>query len=226
MPLRAARVGRVGVIGHPVAKTAVVAKAVSPGPSPVAKTAVVAAAVTPGGSPPADLAWAGARPRTGYSRAIADVAQLVEHFTRNEGGPRFESAAASGQPGCFIQRKRLPSKLREVPRTVGETQSSTQLPRPDRLAEHWIHRASEPSYGGGCVAAVSSGRSLRPRACVPGPDRFGVVRHHLQACSKSKPARTELRSSRQKQVRRASSVIDQARGANRTCSLSGPRPSP
>ena len=32
----------------PVAKTAVVAKAVSPGPSPVAKTAVVAAAVTPG----------------------------------------------------------------------------------------------------------------------------------------------------------------------------------
>jgi hypothetical protein len=48
MPLRAARVGRVGVIGHPVAKTAVVAKAVSPGPSPIAKTAVVAAAVTPG----------------------------------------------------------------------------------------------------------------------------------------------------------------------------------
>ena len=47
MPLRAARVGRVGVIGHPVAKTAVVAKAVSPGPSPVAKTGVVAAAVTP-----------------------------------------------------------------------------------------------------------------------------------------------------------------------------------
>ena len=49
MPLRPARVGRVGVIGHPVAKTAVVAKAVTPGPSPVAKTAVVAAAVTPGG---------------------------------------------------------------------------------------------------------------------------------------------------------------------------------
>jgi hypothetical protein len=48
MPLRAARAGRVGVIGHPVAKTAVVAKAVSPGRSPVAKTAVVAAAVTPG----------------------------------------------------------------------------------------------------------------------------------------------------------------------------------
>ena len=45
---RPARVGRVGVIGHPVAKTAVVAKAVTPGPSPVAKTAVVAAAVTPG----------------------------------------------------------------------------------------------------------------------------------------------------------------------------------
>jgi hypothetical protein len=48
MPLRAARVGRVGVIGHPVAKTAVVAKAVTSDHAPVAKTAVVAAAVTPG----------------------------------------------------------------------------------------------------------------------------------------------------------------------------------
>ncbi|HEY3669360.1 MAG TPA: hypothetical protein VGN51_00360 [Acidimicrobiia bacterium] len=36
------------MIGAPVAKVAVVAKAVSPGPSPIAKTAVVAAAVTPG----------------------------------------------------------------------------------------------------------------------------------------------------------------------------------
>jgi hypothetical protein len=48
MPLRRARVGRVGVIGAPVARTAVVAAAVTPGRSPVAKTAVVAAAVTPG----------------------------------------------------------------------------------------------------------------------------------------------------------------------------------
>jgi hypothetical protein len=52
MPLRPARAGRVGVIGAPVArtaaKTAVVVKAVTPGPAPVAKTAVVAAAVTPG----------------------------------------------------------------------------------------------------------------------------------------------------------------------------------
>jgi len=48
MPLRPARVGRVGVIGAPVEKTGGVAAAVTPGPSPVAKTAVVAAAVTPG----------------------------------------------------------------------------------------------------------------------------------------------------------------------------------
>src|ERR1035441_2179774 len=48
MPLRPARVGRVGVIRAPVAKTAVVAAAVTPGRgAPVAKTAVVAAAVTP-----------------------------------------------------------------------------------------------------------------------------------------------------------------------------------
>ena len=37
MPLRPAREGRVGVIRAPVAKTAVVAKAVTPGPAPVAK---------------------------------------------------------------------------------------------------------------------------------------------------------------------------------------------
>ena len=48
MPMRATRAGRRGVVAGPVAKTAVVAAAVSPGPSPVAKTAVVAAAVTPG----------------------------------------------------------------------------------------------------------------------------------------------------------------------------------
>jgi hypothetical protein len=48
MPVRETRVGRVGVIRAPVAKTAVVAKAVTPGPAPIAKTAVVAAAVTPG----------------------------------------------------------------------------------------------------------------------------------------------------------------------------------
>src|SRR4029077_17707699 len=50
MPLRAARRGRVGVIGAPVAKTAVVAKAVSPGPSPGARAGGVAAAPTPGGA--------------------------------------------------------------------------------------------------------------------------------------------------------------------------------
>lgn len=48
MPVRAARVGRRGVIGAPVAKAAVVTKAVTPGPAPVAKAAVVTAAVTPG----------------------------------------------------------------------------------------------------------------------------------------------------------------------------------
>ena len=47
MPLRASRVGRVGVIRAPVAKTTVVAAAVTPGRAPVAKTAVAAAAVTP-----------------------------------------------------------------------------------------------------------------------------------------------------------------------------------
>lgn len=48
MPLRAARIGRVGVVGAPVARAAVVGTAIRPGPAPVAKAAVVAAAVTPG----------------------------------------------------------------------------------------------------------------------------------------------------------------------------------
>jgi hypothetical protein len=56
MPIRPARAGRVGVIGHPVAKTAAVAAAVSPGRSPVAKAAVVGAAVSPGPSPVAKAA--------------------------------------------------------------------------------------------------------------------------------------------------------------------------
>ena len=55
MPLRPARVGRVGVIRAPGAKTAVVAKAVTPGPAPVAKTAVVAAAVATRTTTPAHL---------------------------------------------------------------------------------------------------------------------------------------------------------------------------
>jgi hypothetical protein len=46
--LRAARVGRPGVIGAPVAKAAVVGAAITPGPSPIAKAAVVGAVVTPG----------------------------------------------------------------------------------------------------------------------------------------------------------------------------------
>ena len=45
--LRAARVGRVGVVRAPVAKAAVVTRAVTTGPAPVAKAAVVGAAVTP-----------------------------------------------------------------------------------------------------------------------------------------------------------------------------------
>ncbi len=48
MPLRPARVGRVGVIRAPVAKTAVVARAVTPGRAPVARAATAAAVVRPG----------------------------------------------------------------------------------------------------------------------------------------------------------------------------------
>ena len=48
MPLRPARRGRVGVVGAPVAKAAVVGAAVTTPGRPVAKAAVVGAAVTPG----------------------------------------------------------------------------------------------------------------------------------------------------------------------------------
>ena len=68
MPLGPARVGRVGVIGHPVAKTAVVAAAVTPGPSPIAKAAVVGAAVSPGPSPIAKTAVVAAAVTPGRRR--------------------------------------------------------------------------------------------------------------------------------------------------------------
>jgi hypothetical protein len=45
--MRAGRVGRVGVVRAPVAKAAVVSRAVTPGPAPIAKAAVVGAVVTP-----------------------------------------------------------------------------------------------------------------------------------------------------------------------------------
>jgi hypothetical protein len=70
MPLRPARMGRAGVIGHPVAKTAVVAAAVTPGPSPVAKAAVVGAAVSPGRSPVAKTAVVAAAVTPGRRRRI------------------------------------------------------------------------------------------------------------------------------------------------------------
>ena len=55
MPLGPGRRG-VGVVGAPVAKTALVVAAVTPGPSPIAKAAVVGAAVSPGPSPVAKAA--------------------------------------------------------------------------------------------------------------------------------------------------------------------------
>jgi hypothetical protein len=71
MPLRPSRAGRVGVIGAPVARTAVVAAAVTPGRAPVAKTAAVAAAVTPGRPAPVAktaVVAAAVTPRVGRRR--------------------------------------------------------------------------------------------------------------------------------------------------------------
>ena len=68
MPLRRARAGRVGVVGAPVAKAAVVGAAVTPGRSPVAKAAVVGAAVTPGRAPVARAAVVGAAVTPGRRR--------------------------------------------------------------------------------------------------------------------------------------------------------------
>ncbi len=70
MPLRPARRGRVGVVGAPVAKAAVVTAAVRPGPSPVAKAAVVGAAVSPGPSPVAKAAVVTAAVTPGRRRRI------------------------------------------------------------------------------------------------------------------------------------------------------------
>ncbi len=57
MPLRPARVGRAGVIGVPVVKTAVIDAAVTPGRgASLAKTAVFAAAVPPRVASPPNVA--------------------------------------------------------------------------------------------------------------------------------------------------------------------------
>ena len=64
MPARAGRRG----VGHPVAKTAVVAKAVKPGPAPVAKAAVVSKAVKPGPAPVAKTAVVAAAVTPGRRR--------------------------------------------------------------------------------------------------------------------------------------------------------------
>jgi hypothetical protein len=69
MPLRPGRRGRAGVVGAPVAKAAVVTRAVTPGPSPVAKAAVVGGAVAgPGRSPVAKAAVVGAAVTPGRGR--------------------------------------------------------------------------------------------------------------------------------------------------------------
>ena len=73
------------MIGHPVAKTAVVAKAVTPGPAPVAKTAVVAAAVTPG-----------RRRRIQVRRTRPAVAAAT---AQNRGGPATSSPGRHGTTG-------------------------------------------------------------------------------------------------------------------------------
>ena len=84
MPVRAARVGRVGVIGAPVArtaaKTAVVAKAVTPGPAPVAKTAAPAV-VPPAMAPPAKSGKAAA--------AVDSLRNAVVHVLHNQRAARL-----------------------------------------------------------------------------------------------------------------------------------------
>jgi len=68
MPLRPSRVGRVGVMGSPVAKAAVVGAAVSPGHNPVAKAAVVGSAVSGPGHSVAKAAVVGAAITPGRRR--------------------------------------------------------------------------------------------------------------------------------------------------------------
>ena len=76
MPLRPSRMGRVGVVGAPVAKAAVVTAAVRPGPSPVAKAAVVGAAVTPGRSPVAKTAVVAAAVTAGPASLLISSATM------------------------------------------------------------------------------------------------------------------------------------------------------
>ena len=94
MPLGPGRRG-VGVIGGPVAKTAVVAAAVTPGPSPVAKAAVVGAAMGPGPSPVAKAAVVGAAVVPG---PVAGRQGRGRRRGRHPGSPALLAAADRHNP--------------------------------------------------------------------------------------------------------------------------------
>ena len=103
MPVRPARVGRVGVIGAPVAKTAVVAKAVTPSPAPLAKTAVVAAAAHRGAVGGSSLdSLVRFRPLP----LLPDVVeQLDPHRTRHLPFCWLEEWSPPSRPPCPQQRR-------------------------------------------------------------------------------------------------------------------------
>ena len=138
MPLRPARVGRVGVIGAPVAKTAVVAAAVTPGPSPVAKTAVVAAAVTPG--------------RVGRRRNIARARSLesaVPHFSRSRlKGLVISRGMAIHEHGQSSRGVPTPPPRGHPGSTVGSRRSEVDRARSGPAPPSGRHRRSvTPSCG-------------------------------------------------------------------------------
>ena len=125
MPLRPSRVGRVGVVGSPVAKAVVVGHAMGPGPSPVAKAAVVGAAVSPGPSP-------SPRPPSSApsSRRVAAASEFRPGSARR-GTNRTPSASRFGS---FRVRGRQRPERRQARRSAAEC-------RPDRLQHRALGRA-------------------------------------------------------------------------------------
>ena len=145
MPVRPARVGRVGVIGAPVAKTAVVAAAVTPGPSPVAKTAVVAAAVTPGvagESETAERTLANRRSRRPAMTTRANTSHVATSTNYEGGGHdrgrrryRHRSVRSSGPPPAgqgpaSQRRRRRPTRRRDRQAAPLEPTAPDPMPPP------------------------------------------------------------------------------------------------
>ena len=144
------------MIGHPVAKTAVVAAAVTPGRgAPVAKTAVVAAAVTPGrGAPVA---------KTAVVAAAVTPGSPPTHLT-----DRWQTDATGAFPDCTRPRAKAPYRRDQVPCPLGRATTERVEQSADvsiRLGTS-AHPSPAPLCPALCPGLATTSRASLPRRAM------------------------------------------------------------